>query len=44
MFSWAFEKKFKKLADRQLDIPYLSSAFLSIGMTVVIFSYVRKFR
>ena len=34
MFSWTFEKQFNKLTGRKLHISYLSSVFLSIGMTV----------
>ena len=34
MFSETFEKQFNKLTGRKLDISYLSSVFLSIGMTV----------
>ena len=33
MFSWTFEKQFNKVTSQKLDMSYLSSVFLSIGMT-----------
>ena len=33
MFSWTFEKQFNKVTGQKLDMSYLSSVFLSTGMT-----------